>query len=157
MMMRLGRTVMAAALALWLAAPALAALDPDEILDDPVLEERARGLSAELRCMVCQNQSIDDSNAELARDLRVLVRERLVAGDTDAEVIDYVVSRYGEFVLLRPQFNLRNALLWASPVLLILGGGTFILLAARNRRREEVARLSEEEARKLKELLEKEG
>lgn len=138
-----------------LASPAHAALDPDELLDDPVLEERARGLSAELRCMVCQNQSIDDSNAELARDLRVLVRERILAGDSDAEVIEYVVSRYGEFVLLRPPFTLRNAALWASPVLLILGGGGFIFFATRNRRRQEVAQLSEEEDQKLKELLER--
>jgi cytochrome c-type biogenesis protein CcmH len=154
----IARAFAAAVLAIALMAPpALAALDPDELLDDPALEERARGLSAELRCMVCQNQSIDDSNAELARDLRVLVRERLVAGDTDEEVIDYVVSRYGEFVLLRPQFNLRNALLWSSPMLLILGGGAFIFFAARNRRREETAKLSEEEDRKLRELLEREG
>lgn len=138
-----------------LASPAPAALDPDEVLEDPALEQRARGLSAELRCMVCQNQSIDDSNAELARDLRVLVRERILAGDSDEEVIEYVVSRYGEFVLLRPPFTMRNAALWASPVLLILGGGAFIFFATRNRRRQEVAKLSEEEDRKLKELLER--
>jgi len=148
----LGPVLVALAL---MAAPASAALDPDELLDDPALEERARGLSAELRCMVCQNQSIDDSNAELARDLRVLVRERILAGDSDEEVIDYVVSRYGEFVLLRPAFNIRNAALWASPVLLILGGGAFIFLATRNRRRHEIAGLSEEEDKKLKELLER--
>ncbi|MGY6708352.1 MAG: cytochrome c-type biogenesis protein [Rhizobiaceae bacterium] len=152
----ISRTFGAALLALALSiAPASAALDPDELLDDPVLEERARGLSAELRCMVCQNQSIDDSNAELARDLRVLVRERILAGDSDEEVIDYVVSRYGEFVLLRPPFSVRNAALWASPVLLILGGGAFIFFATRNRRRQEIAGLSEEEDKKLKELLER--
>ena len=105
--------------------------------------------------MVCQNQSIDDSNAELARDLRVLVRERILAGDTDEEVIDYVVSRYGEFVLLQPPFTMRNAALWASPVVLILGGGAFIFFATRNRRRREEDRLTEEEDRRLKELLEK--
>lgn len=150
------RALGSALLALSLTAPqALAALDPDELLDDPVLEERARGLSAGLRCMVCQNQSIDDSNAELARDLRVLVRERILAGDTDEEVIDYVVSRYGEFVLLQPPFNMRNAALWASPVVLILGGGAFIFFATRNRRRREEDRLTEEEDRRLKELLEK--
>ena len=148
----LGLALMALSL---LAVPAGAALDPSEVLEDPALEARARGLSAELRCMVCQNQSIDDSNAELARDLRVLVRERILAGDSDAEVIDYVVSRYGEFVLLRPPFSMRNAALWASPVLLILGGGGFIFFATRNRRRQEVAKLSEEEDRKLKELLER--
>lgn len=152
----IARTVVASLVALSLMAPpALAALDPDELLDDPVLEERARGLSAGLRCMVCQNQSIDDSNAELARDLRVLVRERILAGDTDEEVIDYVVSRYGEFVLLQPPFTMRNAALWASPVVLILGGGAFIFFATRNRRRREEDRLTEEEDRRLKELLEK--
>ena len=106
--------------------PALAVL-PDEVLSDPALEARARALSAELRCMVCQNQSIDDSNADLAHDLRVLVRERIEAGDSDEEVIDYIVSRYGEFVLLKPRFNLRNALLWTTPVVLLLAGGVFIL------------------------------
>ena len=96
-----------------LPVPALA-VQPDEVLADPALEARARALSAELRCMVCQNQSIDDSDADLARDLRVLVRERLAAGDSDEQVIDYVVSRYGEFVLLKPRFSLRNALLWGD-------------------------------------------
>ena len=100
-------------------AGAACAVQPDEMLADPALEARARALSAELRCMVCQNQSIDDSDADLARDLRVLVRERLIAGDSDAEVIDFVVARYGEFVLLKPRFNLRNALLWGTPVLLL--------------------------------------
>lgn len=139
-------------LLLMLASPAMA-VQPDEILSDPALEERARDLSAELRCMVCQNQSIDDSDAELARDLRVLVRERIEAGDTDAEVLDYVVSRYGEFVLLRPRFSLQNALLWATPVLLLLGGG--ILAAAAFRRRSGArAMLSEEEEAALKAVLE---
>ena len=112
--------------------PALA-VNPDEILADPVLEERARGLSAQLRCMVCQNQSIDDSNAELARDLRVLVRERLVDGDSDEEVIDYVVSRYGEFVLLKPRFSMRTVILWSAPVLLLLIGAGILLMMARGR------------------------
>ena len=94
---------------LWLAGASLA-VEPDEVLPDTAMEVRARALSSELRCMVCQNQSIDDSDAELARDLRVLVRERLQAGDSDGEVIDYIVSRYGEFVLLKPRFSLRNAL-----------------------------------------------
>lgn len=93
------------------ASPAFA-FNPDEVLKDPVLEQRARNLTSQLRCMVCQNQSIDDSNAELARDLRVLVRERLVQGDSDNAVIDYVVSRYGEFVLLKPRLSLRTVLLW---------------------------------------------
>ncbi len=128
------------------------AVQPDEVLTDPALERRARALSAELRCMVCQNQSIDDSDAELARDLRILVRERLEAGDTDAEVIDYVVSRYGEFVLLKPRFNVRNALLWGTPIVLLVGGGIFALLAARSRRRAEAA-LSEEEKAALDRIL----
>ncbi|MER9057450.1 cytochrome c-type biogenesis protein [Mesorhizobium sp. M0213] len=115
-------------------AGAAQAVQPDEVLADPALEARARALSEGLRCMVCQNQSIDESDADLARDLRILVRQRLVAGDTDQQVMDYVVSRYGEFVLLKPRFNLRNVLLWGTPVLLLLVGGTFILLAARSRR-----------------------
>jgi cytochrome c-type biogenesis protein CcmH/NrfF len=130
------------------------AVQPDEVLSDPALETRARALSAELRCMVCQNQSIDDSDAELARDLRILVRERLTAGDTDAEVIDYVVSRYGEFVLLKPRFNMRNALLWGTPVVLLVGGGTFAYLAVRRRRnRPDVAKLSAEEGEALRAIL----
>ena len=98
------------------------AVEPDEILSDPVLESRARTLSAELRCLVCQNQSIDDSNAPLARDLRLLVRERLKAGDKDSEIMDYVVARYGEFVLLRPRFGGATLLLWLSPLLLLAVG-----------------------------------
>ncbi len=109
------------------------AVKPDEMLADPVLEARARTLSEGLRCMVCQNQSIDESDADLARDLRVLVRERLKAGDSDKQVIDYIVSRYGEFVLLKPRFDTRNALLWAAPVLLLLVGGIFVFRAARRR------------------------
>jgi cytochrome c-type biogenesis protein CcmH len=139
-------------LLLSLAMPALA-VQPSEILDDPRLEARARQLSSGLRCMVCQNQSIDDSDAELARDLRVLVRERLVAGETDEQVIDYVVSRYGEFVLLQPRFNLRNAFLWATPAVLLLIGGGFIVLQSRRRARPAPAALSDEEERRLNEIL----
>jgi cytochrome c-type biogenesis protein CcmH len=139
-------------LCLALAVPAFA-VQPSEVLDDPVLEKRARELSAGLRCMVCQNQSIDDSDAELARDLRVLVRERLLAGETDEEVIDYVVSRYGEFVLLKPRFSMRNALLWSTPaILLLLGGGALMVYASR-RRRVTPATLSDEEERRLREIL----
>lgn len=101
------------------AAPALA-VNPDEILDDPVLETRARAISTELRCLVCQNQSIDDSDAELARDLRLLVRERLVAGDSDHEVVSYLVDRYGEFVLLKPYFGWHTLALWATAPLIML-------------------------------------
>lgn len=111
------------AAALTLAWPA-AALEPDEILADPVLETRARELSGELRCLICQNQSIDDSNAPLARDLRLLVRERLEAGDTNAEVKDYLVARYGEFVLLRPPLAWHTLLLWLAPVLFLLAIAT---------------------------------
>ncbi len=114
------RLILAAVLAL-LALP-LAAVQPDEVLDDPALEARAREISRELRCLVCRNESIDDSNAELARDLRLLVRERLTAGDSDAEVVRYLVDRYGEYVLLRPSFSVGNLLLWlGGPALLLLG------------------------------------
>jgi cytochrome c-type biogenesis protein CcmH len=102
------------------AAPALA-VEPDEILPDTKLETRARAISAGLRCLVCQNQSIDDSNAPLARDLRLLVRERLKAGDSDAQVMQFVEDRYGEFVLLRPPFNPHTVLLWLAPLLVLLG------------------------------------
>src|SRR5262245_62344355 len=101
------------------AEPALA-VQPDEILKDPALEARARALSRELRCMVCQNQSIDDSDAPLARDLRVLVRERLTSGDSDPEVLDFLVARYGEFVMLKPRFAWHNALLWLSTAAAII-------------------------------------
>ncbi|GLS35825.1 cytochrome c biogenesis protein [Mesorhizobium tianshanense] len=129
------------------------AVKPDEVLADPALEARARTLSEELRCMVCQNQSIDESDADLARDLRVLVRQRLVAGDTDQQVIDYIVSRYGEFVLLKPRFSLRNALLWGTPVLLLLAGGIFIVLAARSRRATATNALTAEEQAELDTIL----
>lgn len=137
------------------AGPGLA-VEPDEVLDDPALEERARALSAHLRCLVCQNQSIDDSNADLAKDLRVLVRERLVAGDTDEEVIDFVVARYGEFVLLRPRFSLRNAALWATPVVLLAVGGIFLLVSGRARRAGP-SPLNAEEQERLNEILREPG
>lgn len=142
----------AALLAFWQLGAALA-VQPGEVLPDPALEARARALSAELRCMVCQNQSIDDSDADLARDLRVLVRERLSAGDSDGEVLDYIVSRYGEFVLLKPQVNIRNALLWGAPVLLLLVGGGVMFAARRSRGKPEPKALSAEEAAALDEIL----
>ncbi len=114
-----------------LLAPGAWAVLPDEILPDPTLEARARALSKELRCMVCQNQSIDDSEAPLARDLRILVRERLKEGDTDQQVIDFLVARYGEFVLLKPEFNWHNMLLWLGPPGVLLAGGIVLLLRAR--------------------------
>jgi cytochrome c-type biogenesis protein CcmH len=103
------------------------ALEPGEMLEDPALEARARALSAELRCLVCQNQSIDESEAPLAKDLRVLIRERLVAGDSDPEIVDFVVSRYGEFVLLRPRFSAGTALLWLGPFLIVVAASLFLL------------------------------
>lgn len=109
-------------LALCMLAGLAHAVQPDEILPDPALEARARALSADLRCLVCQNQSIDDSNAPLARDLRLLVRERLRAGDSDKAVMDYVVARYGDFVLLKPPFNVSTLLLWIAMPLFLLGG-----------------------------------
>jgi cytochrome c-type biogenesis protein CcmH len=111
-------------LAALLAAMPAAAVEPSEVLPDPVLEARAREISAGLRCLVCQNQSIDDSNAPLAADLRVLIRERLVAGDSNAEAVNYLVARYGAFILLKPPFNWQTAMLWlAAPAMLILGIG----------------------------------
>ena len=112
-------------LVLLFAAP-LRAIQPDEILSDPVLEGRARALSADLRCLVCQNQSIDDSNAPLARDLRILLRERLKAGDSDSQAVDFIVARYGDFVLLRPRFNVQTTLLWIGPFALLLIAGVFL-------------------------------
>ena len=127
------------------AGPALA-VTPDEILADPALEARARAISEELRCLVCQNQSIDESDAELARDLRVLVRERLFVGDSDDEVIAFLVARYGEFVLLKPRFSARNLLLWGTPALALLAGGVFVVVAARRRRAAPVPLSAEEQA-----------
>ena len=106
------------------------------MLNDPALEARARQLSEGLRCLVCQNQSIDDSNADLAKDLRLLVRERLKAGDTDQEVIDYLVSRYGEFVLLKPRFDWTKLALWGTPLVVLLAGLAFALRGAARRRTE---------------------
>ena len=110
------------------------AVQPDEILKDPAQEARARVLSKQLRCMVCQNQSIDDSDAPLARDLRILVRERLQAGDSNSQVLDFLVQRYGEFVLLQPRLHWRTALLWLAAPILLIGGGLILFLMARRRR-----------------------
>ncbi|ESY94528.1 MULTISPECIES: cytochrome c-type biogenesis protein [unclassified Mesorhizobium] len=148
---RLSLTSIVLLLALFFAGTAMA-VKPDEMLANPALEARARALSEGLRCMVCQNQSIDESDADLARDLRILVRQRLVAGDTDRQVMDYVVSRYGEFVLLKPRFDLRNAMLWGTPVLLLLAG-VFIVLSARSRRLPATAALSVEEQAALDAIL----
>ncbi|CDM56937.1 MULTISPECIES: cytochrome c-type biogenesis protein [Rhizobium] len=134
-------------------APAFA-VNPDEVLADPKLEARARTISAELRCMVCQNQSIDDSNAELAKDLRLLVRERLTDGDTDEQVMNYIVSRYGEFVLLKPRFETKTILLWGAPLLLVVAGGLSLIVFARKRAgRPTGSKLTAEEQARLNELL----
>ncbi len=132
------RLVTLAFLALTLVLPVMSvqAVEPDEILKDPVLESRARAISLELRCLVCQNQSIDDSNAPLAKDLRVLVRDRLTKGETNEEVIDFIVARYGEFVLLRPRFAPHTLLLWIAPPLLFLIG-IFVMFRSYKRRSEE--------------------
>src|SRR5262245_53782687 len=119
---------------LLLASPPASAVQPDEILADPALETRARGLSQELRCMVCQNQSIDDSDAPLARDLRILVRERLKEGDSDGQVLDFLVARYGEFVLLKPRLRWHTALLWFGPPAVLLIGIVSLVLISRRRR-----------------------
>jgi cytochrome c-type biogenesis protein CcmH len=159
--MRLIR-LMAAALVLLAATPALA-VQPDEILADPALEARARSLSKELRCMVCQNQSIDDSDAPLARDLRLLVRERLKAGDSNAQVLDLLVQRYGEFVLLRPPFNWHTALLWLLGPLVLIGAAIGLFRMTRrlpdagSAAAMPVAPLSEAEARRLDALLHEEA
>ena len=109
------------------------AVEPGEVLADPALEARARDLSADLRCLVCQNQSIDDSHAPLAKDLRLLVRERLQAGDSDDQVRTYLVQRYGDFVLLKPPLRIGTLLLWGAPLMVLLAGGFGLLLASRRR------------------------
>jgi len=129
------------------------AVEPGEMLKDPALEARARKISQELRCVVCQNQSIDDSNAPLAHDLRVIVRERLTAGDTDSQVLAFVEARYGEFVLLRPPFKPQTFLLWLTP-LLLLGGAAVFLVRARSRQPASgAAPLSADERKRLDDLL----
>ena len=146
------RFVLALFTALLLGAPAFA-VQPDEVLKDPALEKRAREISAGLRCLVCQNQSIDDSDAQLAKDLRLLVRERLVAGDTDDQVRDFLVQRYGEFVLLKPVFRLHTALLWLAPVLVLAAGAFGAFRALRRRRADAPAPLTAEERSALETVL----
>ncbi|MBI4366038.1 MAG: cytochrome c-type biogenesis protein CcmH [Deltaproteobacteria bacterium] len=140
-----------------LLAPTLAfAVTPDEVLKDPALEARARDLSRELRCMVCQNQSIDDSEAPLAKDLRVLVRERLSKGDSDNQVLDFLVARYGNFVLLRPPLELHTLLLWGLPPVALLAGLTVLIVLARRRKvvPAPAGELNEAEQRRLSTLVE---
>jgi cytochrome c-type biogenesis protein CcmH len=147
------------ALAIGLAAATAGAVEPDEVLGDPALESRAREVSKGLRCLVCQNQSIDDSDAELAHDLRVLVRERLTAGDSNQQVIDYVVSRYGDFVLLAPPFKASTYALWLGPAVLIIAGVIAVVVFYRRRGADSAAAgapppLSEADKRRLAGLLE---
>jgi cytochrome c-type biogenesis protein CcmH len=143
-------------LALAISLPALA-VQPDEIMSDPAKESRARDLSRELRCMVCQNQSIDDSEAPLARDLRLLVRERIAAGDSDVQVMDFLVARYGEFVLLKPLVKSHTLLLWLLPPLALVGGG--LALWMHNRRRTKAGddetpfKLSADEEKRIERLI----
>jgi len=152
------RRLIPALVALSLLAAPVGAVQPDEILDDPVLEARARALSKDLRCLVCRNENIDDSNAELARDLRLLVRERLVEGDSDREVIDFVVDRYGEYVLLNPRREGANLVLWLAGPAMLLGGGVVAFAYIRRRRGPATAPdqpLSDDEARRLKEIMDR--
>lgn len=142
----------AAALITLSVAPA-SAVQPDEVLQNPALERRARDISARLRCLVCQNQSIDESDAPLAKDLRVLVRERLQAGVSDGDVEDFIVQRYGEFVLLKPTFGLHTALLWLGPLLVLCTGAAGLLVSLRNNRRNSPAPLSLEERAAVEALL----
>ena len=150
------RFVLILLVTLALLAPAARALavQPDEMLPDPALETRARGLSKELRCMVCQNQSIDDSDAPLARDLRLLVREHLRAGETDRQVLDFLIARYGEFVLLRPRFAPHTALLWLTPLGVLVIGALGIAMSARRQRNSEDNLTADEEGR-LAEILQR--
>jgi cytochrome c-type biogenesis protein CcmH len=130
------------------------AIQPDEKLGDPALEERARALSQIVRCVVCQNESIDSSEATIARDLRLLIRERLLAGDSDQQVLDYLVARYGSFILLEPPFDPSTWLLWGAPFLVLLLGAALLAATLRRRRKaDEPAPLSSEELRRLDVLL----
>lgn len=148
------RLIASLAIFIALAVPAFALVDPAERLADPVQEERARAISKNLRCMVCQNQSIDDSDAELAGDLRAVVRDRIQAGDTDEEVYDYVVARYGDFVLMTPRFGPSTWLLWLGPaIVLLIGGGVVLFVIRRHRTRPVANGLSAEEEARLAKLL----
>lgn len=150
----MSRIFAALVLILALGASALA-VNPDEILPDPVLEQRARTISAQLRCLVCQNQSIDDSNAQLAKDLRIIVRERLVAGDSDAQTINFIVARYGEFVLLRPVFAWHTLALWIAAPLALLIGLIIAWRQVRLRRNETPTELTPAEKKKIAALLQR--
>jgi len=158
-MMRKLIVILAMLLLAAFAAPAAYAVQPDEIMTDPAKEARARELSRELRCMVCQNQSIDDSDAPLARDLRLLVRERIAGGDSDSQVINFLVARYGEFVLLKPRLSPHTLLLWLLPPLALIGGGLALWFYSRRRANAGSAadpsllHLTEDEEARLRRLL----
>ena len=146
---------LAAALMLALLATPAFAVRPDEMLADPALEQRARALSQGLRCLVCRNESIDDSDADLAHDLRVLLRDRLTAGDSDAQAVDYIVARYGEFVLLNPTTQGANLILWgAGPAALLAGAWLALSVTRRRARAADVGELSPEDQARVKALLE---
>jgi cytochrome c-type biogenesis protein CcmH len=151
--MRGARFLFALALAAASWAAPVRAVQPDEMLPDPALEARARGLSRELRCMVCQNQSIDDSDAPLARDLRILVRDRLKAGDDDKQVLDFLTARYGDFVLLKPRFTWETAALWGTPAALLLFGGLGLFIFLRRRTGAAAAGLTAAEQARVEEIL----
>lgn len=144
-------------LILLLLASPLWAVQPDEVLEDPELEARARALSTELRCLVCRNESIDESNADLARDLRILLRERLVAGDTDQQAIDFIVDRYGEYVLLKPTTTGVNLMLWlAGPIMLLIAAGVgwnFIRKRSQSQNSAQPDTLSADEQERLRQIL----
>jgi cytochrome c-type biogenesis protein CcmH len=152
---RWARPLATLALVLLVAAPSLA-VQPDEMLPDAKLESRAREISTGLRCLICQNQTIDDSDAPVARDLRLLVRERLKAGDSDDQVRSFVVQRYGEFVLLKPVFQAHTLLLWLTPLLILAAGGLGIAGALRRNRRRAAATLTTDEREALDAVLERE-
>ncbi len=144
--------------ALCVTAVTAAAVQPDEVLSDPVLEARAREISKGLRCLVCQNQSIDDSNADLARDLRVLVRQRLTAGDSNDAVLAFVTDRYGDFVLLRPPFKAKTLVLWLGPgALFVLGTAAVVMFFRRRRRAATITPLSADERLRIDALLGSDG
>lgn len=157
---KLTQAIVLATLLGWLGAGIVHAVQPDETLSDPALEGRARALSRELRCMVCQNQSIDDSDAPLARDLRLLVRERLKAGDSDSEVMGFLTARYGDFVLLKPRLTPQTMMLWLAPLVVLITGAIALLIVVRRRApnsaldaRGESEPLSPQEQHRLADLL----
>ncbi|MGI9464506.1 MAG: cytochrome c-type biogenesis protein [Aestuariivirgaceae bacterium] len=148
------KRLVVAIIAMWLGLGPVYAVQPDEVLADKALETRARSLSVQFRCLVCQNQSIDDSDAPLARDLRLLIRERLTAGDSDGQVVDYLVARYGEFVLLKPRFAAHTLILWLGPFVILLAGLGFVVRKRRSQANAPNERpLSGDEAKQFEKIL----